>query len=148
MRNVHERRIAAAPAEVGALLALLGGPHDRLWPADDWMPMTLDRPLGVGARGGHSDIRYAVTAYEPGRRVEFTVVPPTSLVGWHAFEVDATPDGTTLLRHVLAAEPRGERLDRHSCQATVGQSGERRLRPVLRRQAALPFRHVHTLPYG
>jgi hypothetical protein len=27
--------------------------------------MTLDRPLGVGARGGHGDIRYSVIAYEP-----------------------------------------------------------------------------------
>lgn len=107
MRNEHSRRLAAPPAEAGALLALLGGAHDRLWPADDWMPMTLDRPLGVGARGGHADIRYAVTAYQPGRRVEFTFVPPTSLVGWHAFEVDAAPDGSAVLRHVLEAEPRG-----------------------------------------
>lgn len=107
MRNVHERRVAAPAEEVGALLALAGGPDDVLWPARDWMPMTLDGPVAVGASGGHADIRYRVSAFEPGRRIEFTFVPPTRLTGWHALEVEALPDGATLLRHVLVAQPRG-----------------------------------------
>ncbi len=107
MRNVHERRIAAPVEEVGALLADVGRPDDRLWPAHDWMPMTLDRPVGVGARGGHDDIRYSVIAYEPGRRVVFGFEPPTLLTGRHALEVEPLPDGTALMRHVLEAQPHG-----------------------------------------
>lgn len=107
MRNVHEREIDATPEDVGALLATLGSPQDRLWPAADWMPMRLDREVAVGATGGHADIRYTVSSYDPGSRVEFTFVPPTALVGWHAFEVEPRPGGGSLLRHVLVAEPRG-----------------------------------------
>ncbi len=107
MRNVHERVIAAPVEEVGALLAGVGRPDDRLWPGHDWMPMTLDRPVGVGARGGHADIRYSVTAYQPGRRVVFAFEPPTLLTGWHALEVEPGPDGSTLVRHVLEAQPHG-----------------------------------------
>jgi hypothetical protein len=35
--------------------------------------MVLDRPVTVGAAGGHGSDRNRVTAYEPGRRVEFAV---------------------------------------------------------------------------
>lgn len=107
MHNVHERRIAAPAQQVGALLAVLGGPQDRLWPAHDWMPMALDQPVRIGSAGGHADIRYEVSAYEPGRRIELTFVPPTLLTGWHALEVEPLPDGSCVLRHVLVAEPRG-----------------------------------------
>jgi len=107
MRNVHERKIAASVEDVGALLADVGRASDRLWPAHDWMPMTLDRPVGVGARGGHADIRYSVIAYEPGRRVVFGFEPPTLLTGWHALEVEPLPDGSALLRHVLEAQLHG-----------------------------------------
>jgi hypothetical protein len=107
MRNVHERRIAAPAEEVGQLLDRMGGPHDRLWPAQDWMPMTLDQPLRVGSRGGHADIRYEGAAWEPGRRIELTFTPPTQLRGWHSLEVEALPDGSCLLRHVLVGQPTG-----------------------------------------
>ncbi|MEU7532206.1 SRPBCC family protein [Saccharothrix sp. NPDC042600] len=66
------------------------------WPARDWPPLVLDRPLGVGADGGHGFVRYRCTAYEPGRRVEFTFDPRIGLVGTHAFEV--VPGG---VRHVI-----------------------------------------------
>lgn len=107
MRNVHERRIAAPAEQVGALLALLGGEQDQLWPEAEWMPMRLDQPLSVGATGGHDDIRYRVTAYDPGRRVALQFTPPTPLHGWHAFEVEPLPQGGTLLRHVMEGQPYG-----------------------------------------
>ncbi|HEX8509243.1 MAG TPA: hypothetical protein VF635_07070 [Propionibacteriaceae bacterium] len=107
MRNVHERKIAAPVEDVGELLADVGRAGDRLWPEHDWMPMTLDRPVGVGARGGHADIRYSVIAYEPGERVVFRFEPPTLLTGWHALEVEQLPNGSALMRHVLEAQPHG-----------------------------------------
>lgn len=170
MRNVHERQIDAAPDDVGALMTTLGGPHDRLWPTADWWPMVLDRPLAVGASGGHADIRYTVSSYEPGRRVAFTCIPPTALVGWHAFEVEPLPGGRSLLRHVLVAEPRGsfrlllplavrwihdavieDAFDRAEQELGVGPSHPARWSPwvvVLRRLAGMPARRpaVRSVP--
>lgn len=107
MRNIHARAIAASADSVGALLDRLGGSDDPLWPAPAWPPMRLDRPLAVGADGGHDDIRYVVSSYEPGRRVEFRFHPEIGLVGFHTFEVEPLGEHTCVLRHVLDAELRG-----------------------------------------
>jgi hypothetical protein len=106
IRNVHERVLEAAPREVGALIDGLAGEHDRLWPSQRWPAMRLDRPLAVGASGGHGRIRYAVSNYQPGRRVRFRFDPRLGLLGHHEFEVAARA-GRTVLRHRLEASPRG-----------------------------------------
>lgn len=107
MRNVHTRVVAAPAATVGALLDRLGGPRDVLWPAPVWPPLLLDRPLAVGADGGHGEIRYVVSAYEPGRRVEFRFHPAIGLDGFHALEVEPVDDGHCLIRHVLLGRSHG-----------------------------------------
>ena len=94
--NVHERLLAASPSDTGALIDSLASEDDRLWPGDAWPRMHFDRPLGVGARGGHGPIRYVVEAYEPGKRVRFRFTGPAGFDGWHGFEAE----GSTL-RHVL-----------------------------------------------
>ncbi|UNO43730.1 DUF2867 domain-containing protein [Streptomyces sp. MST-110588] len=38
--------------------------------------MRFDRPLGVGAYGGHGPVRYRVSAYDPGRRIRFDFTSP------------------------------------------------------------------------
>ena len=105
--NTHARTLTAEPDTVGALLDTLGSEHDALWPVHKWptMPMELDRPLAVGADGGHGTIRYRVTAYEPGRRVEFTFTPGCGLDGTHELRVEAEGDGRTVLTHDLVVEP-------------------------------------------
>ncbi|MBB5955735.1 hypothetical protein FHS29_002316 [Saccharothrix tamanrassetensis] len=93
IRNVHERQV---PGD---------GWVDRvveLWPSDRWPPLVLDRPLGVGADGGHGFVRYRCTAHEPGRRVEFAFAPSLGVVGTHVLEV--VPGG---VRHVLTGHPNG-----------------------------------------
>lgn len=107
IRNVHERLVAAPVEELGAALDRLGGPEDVLWPSAAWVPMILDRPIGVGAKGGHGPIRYRVTAHEPGRRVEFTFEPPTGLHGTHTFTAEPADPQHTLLRHVITARTYG-----------------------------------------
>ncbi len=107
IQNVHERRIAAPVDEVGALLDGLASADDRLWPAELWVPLELDRPVRAGARGGHADIRYRVTEYLPGRRLVFAFERPTPLDGTHRFEVEEHPDGGSVLRHVLDVQPQG-----------------------------------------
>lgn len=101
VRNVHERSVPAPAAELGELLAAIGGPDDKLWPAPAWVPMVLDRPVAVGAAGGHGPIRYHVTAYEPGKMVEFTFDPTLGLHGTHSFYIEPAGPSRTLLRHVI-----------------------------------------------
>ena len=105
IHNTHERRFAIPPAAVGALLDDLASPTDRLWPPE-WPPLRLDRPLAVGARGGHGPIRYRVDEFEPGRRVVFGFDPSCGLEGTHRLEVEPSAHGA-LLRHVVQARPRG-----------------------------------------
>ncbi|MBO0874589.1 MAG: SRPBCC family protein [Pseudonocardia sp.] len=111
IRNVHQREFRTTEARLGELLDEIAGPNDRLWPKEHWPQVVLDRPLGVGADGGHGPIRYSVAEYEPGRRVVFRFRPPTPLAGTHAFEV--LPGGTSdtaVLRHVLTGRPLGTGL--------------------------------------
>jgi len=105
--NVHERRLAAPAAEVGLLLDRLASPDDVLWPSPTWVPMRFDRPLAVGARGGHGSIRYSVTRYEPARCVEFTFDPSTGLLGTHTLEVEPVDEQSSVLRHRLVGRPVG-----------------------------------------
>ena len=107
IRNVHERLLPVTAAEVGALLDRVGGPDDILWPAPEWEPMVLDRPVSVGAAGGHGVVRYRVTAYEPSRRVEFTFDPGLGLHGMHTLIVEARDASSAVLRHCMEARTSG-----------------------------------------
>ncbi|MFE1167965.1 DUF2867 domain-containing protein [Nocardiopsis sp. NPDC058789] len=107
VHNTHQREIHAPAEAVAGLLGTLGGAEDLLWPSPAWMPMRLDRPLGVGADGGHGPIRYRVSAYEPGRRIRFAFRPPTRFDGTHAFEVRPLGEDRALLRHTVTGRPRG-----------------------------------------
>ena len=51
--NIHERVLDGSVDEVGRLIDTLASPNDLLWPIDRWVPMKFDRPLCVGAVGGH-----------------------------------------------------------------------------------------------
>lgn len=109
VRNVHERWLPLAPAEAAALLDGLASRDDRFWPQERWPAMRLDRPLGVGARGGHGPIRYVVTAHEPGRRVEFRFEAPRGFDGIHTLAL--VEDGTRVrMRHVIEMDVRGPAL--------------------------------------
>ncbi|WP_407564660.1 DUF2867 domain-containing protein [Streptomyces sp. 184] len=99
VRNVHERILDAPATAVGALVDRLSAPDDPLFPSPAWAPMAFDRPLRVGAAGGHGPVRYGVTAYEPGRRVRFRFTPPDD--GFHELTVEPLEDGRCRLRHVL-----------------------------------------------
>lgn len=106
VRNVHERRIAAPLARVGALLEHLGGPSDRLWPRESWPPMRREGPWQAGTRARHGPVRYIVEAWEPGRRIRFRFIRPRGFDGTHEFSVQAA-DGGALLRHELVMRARG-----------------------------------------
>ncbi|MFI1968552.1 hypothetical protein BLA24_05720 [Streptomyces cinnamoneus] len=105
--NVHERLLAARKSEVGALIDTLAGDGDELWPHGDWPPMRFDRPLAVGAAGGHGPVRYTVTAHVPATWVRFTFRAPRGFHGFHEYAALAVDEQHTLLRHTLAMNARG-----------------------------------------
>jgi hypothetical protein len=108
--NVHEREIAATAVVVGALIDSLASDHDVLWPATMWPSMRFDRPLGVGAVGGHGPIRYAVEDYVPARSVRFRFRGPRGFIGHHRLEVLPIDEQATLLRHTIDMSTEGPAL--------------------------------------
>lgn len=106
--NVHERLLAAKGSEVGALVdSLSGGVADLLWPHPNWPAVEFDRPLAVGATGGHGPVRYTVTAYVPGTWVRFAFSGPRGFHGFHEFAVLPVDEERTVLRHTLAMKTSG-----------------------------------------
>ena len=105
--NTHQREIAAPIGEVGLLIDSLASKNDRLWPRNEWPAMRLNGPLSLGAAGGHGPVRYFVTAYQPGRRIEFQFTGPSGFNGHHSFTATGLTENSTLLRHELSLSPRG-----------------------------------------
>jgi hypothetical protein len=107
IHNVHCRELPVPAERAGALLDDLASPGS-VWPSAHWPALRLDRGLEIGSAGGHGPIRYHVSDYRPGRRVEFTFARTMGIDGTHAFEVhDGARPGTTLVRHTLIGRPRG-----------------------------------------
>jgi hypothetical protein len=106
IHNVHAREIAAPVEVVAEILDTLGSSDDRVWASNIWVaePVVFDRPLGVGADGGHGSIRYSVIEYEPGRRIVFAFSPDGALSGTHRFELEPLGGDRCRLTHVLETE--------------------------------------------
>lgn len=101
-RNVHTREIRRDPEWIRTALERIAEPDSELWPRDAWPPLILDRPLAVGAVGGHGPIPYSVVAYEPGRRLAFEFDPAFGLRGTHGFDVTPGAEpGVSVLRHEI-----------------------------------------------
>lgn len=99
--NLHTRHLNATPEQVGALIDTLASPDDQLWPRDLWPAMRFDRPLAVGATGGHGPVRYHVVGHQPGRSVRFRFTAPRGFDGFHEYTTHEI-DGGTELRHLLS----------------------------------------------
>ncbi len=110
VRNLHLRRLPVPPDRAGALIDGLASPADALWPADRWPAMRLDRPLAVGASGGHGPVRYTVAAYTPGRGVRFRFRAPRGFDGFHEFTAGPAHGGGAVLRHRLVIRAHGPAL--------------------------------------
>lgn len=106
VRNVHEREFPLPLATVGALIDSLASRDDRLWPAGKWPSMRFDKPLAVGAVGGHGPVRYSVEEYRPSHSIIFRFSAPRGFNGTHRFEVEDRL-GHTVLRHVIEMRATG-----------------------------------------
>jgi hypothetical protein len=96
VHNVHHRELPVPADVLGALLDSLAERDDRLWPIAAWPPMRFDRPLQVGAIGGHGPIRYTVESYDPSRAISFRFTGPPGFNGTHRFVVEPTPSGSRI----------------------------------------------------
>lgn len=105
--NVHGCELDASPMQIGALIDSLASREDRLWPKHVWPRMEFDRPLGVGAKGGHGPIRYFVEKYAPGKSIKFRFTGPKGFDGFHGFEIMSSPKQTVILRHTLKMRTHG-----------------------------------------
>jgi hypothetical protein len=107
IENVHARDIQAPLSVVGDILDTLGSADDRVWASDIWVaePVVFDRPLGIGADGGHGSIRYSVVEYQPGRRIVFRFSPGGGLSGTHGFDLQPVGSDQTRITHFLDAHP-------------------------------------------
>ncbi len=108
VHSLHQRDLAAPAPRVGALLHDLGTGRDSLWPNDHWPPLLLDRPLAIGAAGGHGPIRYHVDEIDP-ERVRFRFSRPRGLTGVHEFIVEKADPGCRL-SHLIDGEIHGRML--------------------------------------
>jgi hypothetical protein len=63
--------------------------------------MEFDRPLSVGADGGHGPIRYFVKAYTPGLSITFQFTGPRGFNGHHRYEITNPGLQSCVLRHTL-----------------------------------------------
>lgn len=84
--NQHERRLVTSPEDAWRLIANLGGKHELLWP-QHWPAMRFDRPLGLGAVGGHGFVGYYVEQYSPPELIRFRFTAPKGVEGYHEFRV-------------------------------------------------------------
>jgi hypothetical protein len=105
--NVHERMLDASITEIGKLIDTLASAEDKLWPRDRWPAMKFDRPLSVGAVGGHGPIRYTVESYQPGHCIQFRFTRPQGFLGSHRFEVETLGGEKAKLRHIIEMQVQG-----------------------------------------
>jgi hypothetical protein len=101
--NIHKRHLPASVAQVGELIATAASKDDRVWPHENWPRMYFDRPIQVGAVGGHGPIHYRVVTYWPQECVRFEFT--SGSVGWHELQLQATGEHTCLLTHTIQTQP-------------------------------------------
>jgi len=108
--NIHERELKADYEQVAKLIDSLSSEDDLLWPNQCWPRMKFDRPLSIGAKGGHGPIGYVVEAYKPGQSIKFCFTRPKGFKGFHKFDVVKTKNQPVLLRHTIEMELKGSAL--------------------------------------
>jgi hypothetical protein len=105
--NIHQRELPVAAKRVGSLINSLASPDDALWPRQWWPRIAFDRPLSVGASGGHGPIGYCIEEYRPGESIRFRFLAPRGFDGFHRLDLVREREGAVILRHTLQMTARG-----------------------------------------
>lgn len=69
--NIHKRTLNQPPSKIGELLNTLSSENDKILATNKWPAMRLDNGLQIGSRGGHGQIKYFVTTYQPQQSICF-----------------------------------------------------------------------------
>ncbi|HBV96084.1 MAG: hypothetical protein JL50_05590 [Peptococcaceae bacterium BICA1-7] len=107
IKNIHTRELNCSISQASCLIDRLASKDEILWPVQYWPPMKLDRPLGVGASGGHGPIGYVVEEYRPGTYLRFRFTRPPEFMGIHAFAMEELSPARVRIRHVIDMEVKG-----------------------------------------
>lgn len=105
--NVHKRVINQPKEQIGKLLYTLATDNDEMLATDKWPRMKLKNGKSIGSKGGHGPIRYTVTDYQEGRRIEFEFTKPTGFQGHHFFSIEELGTNQTEIKHVIKMETKG-----------------------------------------
>ena len=108
--NVHQRTLNAPILKLAPMIDQFASSQDHFWPYDRWPRVQFDRPLSVGAVGGHGTIGYFVEQYHPGREIVFRFTAPQGLNGTHQLILEDLPDGKTRVKHVVEASLEGKMM--------------------------------------
>jgi hypothetical protein len=108
--NVHEREFPVPSEQVRVLIDSRSSRQDILWPRHSWPRMEFDRPLQVGAVGGHGPIRYFGERYPPSRSIRFRCTGPEGFNGHRGFEIFNIATAVCVLRHTLEMTAHGSAL--------------------------------------
>lgn len=108
--NIHQRTLNTPIEKLAPLIDQLGSSQNQFWPSERWPAMQFDRPLAVGAVGGHGSIGYRVESYQPGREIQFRFTSPEGFVGMHRLSLEALPEGKTCIKHVIEATLEGKMI--------------------------------------
>ena len=103
--NIHERKISAPDRNIGALIDTISSTDDRIWPHENWPRIKFDRPLEIGALGGHGPVRYTVESYSPGKSIRFAFTKRFD--GYHEITLEKIDETTSLMRHTIKAKTTG-----------------------------------------
>lgn len=106
--NQHKLQISKPAAEVGKLLDSLASERDQLWPLENWPKIYFDRPLQVGAHGGHSPIQYEITNYIPQEFIQFKFIAPAGFVGIHYFKIETLDANRCEISHTIEMNVTGK----------------------------------------
>lgn len=98
--NIHKREIQQPKTELAKLFNTLATDNDMMLATDKWPPMKLDKGLQVGSKGGHGQIKYFVTEYQPEKYIQFQF-DLKGFNGFHKFELTELEHNKTELKHII-----------------------------------------------
>jgi hypothetical protein len=106
--NKHERIIKAAKEKIAEILDQIAIKEKSVWPSDRWPPIEFDRPLSIGALGGHGPIRYTVTDYRRGEYLECKFTSPIEFIGIHTFRIKEIEKNMIKITHMIDMKVKGK----------------------------------------
>lgn len=105
--NIHERIINQPKEKIEELFATLATSNDQIWPIGKWPRIKFKNGKKIGSKGGHGPIRYTISDFKEGERIEFKFSKPSGFDGHHFFTIRALEANKTEVKHVIKMQVKG-----------------------------------------